>query len=127
MQQMVEVARALSLNAKILIMDEPTAALASKEIEALFTTIRHLKSKGVGIIYISHRLEEIFEIGDRVTVLRDGRNVGTRAVHELTRHTMIRMMVDGDLDDQITKVKAEPGEVVVKAAGVAGSNAQKGE
>lgn len=125
MQQMVEVARALSLDAKILIMDEPTAALASKEIEALFMTIRHLKNKGVGIIYISHRLEEIFEIGDRVTVLRDGRNVDTRAVRELTRHTMIRMMVDRDLDDQIPKVKAEFGEVVLKAEGVSVFNRLK--
>src|ERR671921_1410772 len=76
-QQMVEVAKALSLDARVLIMDEPTAALAEHEIRELFAAIRGLKAKGVSVVYISHRMEELFEIGDRVTVLRDGRSVGT--------------------------------------------------
>src|SRR6266487_1782092 len=80
-QQMVEVAKALSLDARILIMDEPTAALTEHEIEELFATIHTLKDKGVSIVYISHRMEELFEIGDRVTVLRDGRSVGTYDVN----------------------------------------------
>ena len=76
-QQMVEVAKALSQNARILIMDEPTSALTDVEIKELFNAIRQLKAEGVAVIYISHRLEELFEIGDRVTVLRDGKFVGT--------------------------------------------------
>ena len=74
-QQMVEIAKALSQNARILVMDEPTAALSDPEIERLFAIIRTLKRDGVAIVYISHRLQEIFEIGDRITVLRDGRKV----------------------------------------------------
>ena len=84
-QQMVEVAKALSLDARILIMDEPTAALTEHEIKELFATIRSLKKKGVAIVYISHRMEELFEIGDRVTVLRDGRSVGTYDVPAITK------------------------------------------
>ncbi|TVQ05365.1 MAG: sugar ABC transporter ATP-binding protein [Balneolaceae bacterium] len=114
MQQMVEVAKALSLKARILIMDEPTASLSNKEIESLFKTIMHLKQQGVAIVYISHRLVEIFEIGDRVTVLRDGKYIGTKPVSQLTREEMIKMMVNRDLDDQIPKVKAEIGEIVLQ-------------
>lgn len=114
MQQMVEVAKALSLKARILIMDEPTASLSNNEIESLFKTILHLKQQGVSIVYISHRLVEIFEIGDRVTVLRDGKYIATTPVEQLTRDDMIRMMVNRDLDDQIPKVKAEIGETVLK-------------
>ncbi len=114
MQQMVEVAKALSLKARILIMDEPTASLSNNEIESLFKTILHLKQQGVSIVYISHRLVEIFEIGDRVTVLRDGKYIATTPIEQLTRDDMIRMMVNRDLDDQIPKVKAIIGETVLK-------------
>ena len=114
MQQMVEVAKALSLKARILIMDEPTASLSNNEIESLFKTILHLKKQGVAIVYISHRLGEIFEIGDRVTVLRDGKYIATKPVNEITREDMIRMMVNRDLDDQIPKVKADIGETILK-------------
>lgn len=114
MQQMVEVAKALSMNATILIMDEPTAALSNHEIQQLFKIIKQLKDEGVAIIYISHRLEEIFEIGDRVTVLRDGRYVGTRLLSDLSRDEMVKMMVDRDLDDHIPKEKALFGDVVLK-------------
>ncbi|MDR8391727.1 sugar ABC transporter ATP-binding protein [Aliifodinibius sp. S!AR15-10] len=114
MQQMVEVAKALSLNARILIMDEPTAALSRHEIQQLFRIIRHLKKQGVAVIYISHRLEEIFEIGDRVTVLRDGKYIDTRPVKSISRDELVRLMVNRDLDEQIPKKKAKLGPVVLR-------------
>jgi ABC-type sugar transport system ATPase subunit len=92
-QQMVEVAKALSVQSRILIMDEPTAALTDREIEQLFATIRRLKQQGIGIIYISHRLQEVHQIGDRVTVLRDGKFIGTRQVNQVTVDQLIAMMV----------------------------------
>ncbi len=92
-QQMVEVAKALSVESKILIMDEPTAALTDREIEQLFATIRRLKGQGIGIIYISHRLQEVHQIGDRVTVLRDGKFIGTREVSPVGVDELITMMV----------------------------------
>ncbi|HHY46526.1 MAG TPA: sugar ABC transporter ATP-binding protein [Firmicutes bacterium] len=92
-QQLVEVAKALSLNARILIMDEPTATLSDQEIEQLFGIIHNLKSRGVGVIYISHRLQEVGQIGDRVTVLRDGRSVGTYNVADVDINTLIKLMV----------------------------------
>jgi ribose transport system ATP-binding protein len=113
-QQMVEVAKALSLQAKILIMDEPTSALTEREIQELFTTIRRLKEQGVSIIYISHRIEEIFRIGDRVTVLRDGKYVGTYAVAEVTKPFLIRQMVNRELKEQFPKAKAQVGEEVLR-------------
>lgn len=122
MQQMVEVAKALSLNARILIMDEPTASLSDNEIEALFKTIRNLQNEGVAIIYISHRLEEIFKIGNRVTVLRDGKYIDNRSVSELTRDEMVKMMVNRDLDDHIPKIKAEIGDVVLEVEDVSVKN-----
>ena len=92
-QQMIEIAKAVSYNLKVLVLDEPTAALTDAEIEDLFTIMRDLASKGVGMIYISHRLDEIGEISDRVTVLRDGELVGTKNTSELTKEEMINMMV----------------------------------
>ncbi len=88
-QQMVEVAKALSQEARILIMDEPTSALTEREIKQLFATIRRLKQKGVAIIYISHRLEELFEIGDRVTVLRDGKYIGTKNIADVEKKYLV--------------------------------------
>jgi ribose transport system ATP-binding protein len=113
-QQMVEVAKALSLDAKILIMDEPTSALTEHEIKELFLTIRRLKEKGVSIIYISHRLEELFEIGDRVTVLRDGKHIGTHQIADITRDELIRMMVNRELKEQFPKQKTKLGEEVLR-------------
>jgi ribose transport system ATP-binding protein len=113
-QQMIEVARALSWSAKILIMDEPTSALTDREISQLFVTIRRLKEKGVAIIYISHRLEELFEIGDRVTVLRDGKYVGTRDVAEVGTGELIQMMVERPLTEQYPKQFAAYGEEVLR-------------
>ena len=108
-QQMVEVAKALSLNAKILIMDEPTSALTEKEIEELFRIIKKLKEQGVSIIYISHRLDELFQIGDSVTILRDGKLIATKLISETTHHELIKMMVNRELKDQFPRVKPEIG------------------
>ena len=117
-QQMVEVAKALSLDARILIMDEPTAALTEHEIVELFATIRRLKDKGVSIVYISHRLEELFEIGDRVTVLRDGRSVGTYDVREMSKAELIRLMVNRELTELFPKEKAPMGPEVLRVEGL---------
>jgi len=99
-QQMVEVAKALSIDAQILVMDEPTSALTEKEIERLFAVIRALRARGVAIIYISHRMEELFQIGDRITVLRDGKYVATRQLSEINLPELIRMMVGRALTEQ---------------------------
>lgn len=117
-QQMVEVAKALSLDARILIMDEPTAALTEHEIKELFATIRKLKEKGVSIVYISHRMEELFEIGDRVTVLRDGRTVGTYDVRGMNKAELIRLMVNRELTELFPKEKAERGAEVLRVEGL---------
>src|SRR6267142_1496863 len=117
-QQMVEVAKALSLESRILIMDEPTAALTEHEIKELFATIRSLRDKGVSIVYISHRMEELFEIGDRVTVLRDGRSVGTYDVSGMTKSELIRLMVNRELTDLFPKEKATRGPEVVRVEGL---------
>ena len=117
-KQMVEVAKALSLDAKILIMDEPTSALTDQEIETLFMTIRELKARGVSIIYISHRLEELFEIGDRVTVLRDGKCMGTHAIDEIDTQTLIRMMVNRELKEQFPKVRLKRGDEILRIEGL---------
>ncbi len=113
-QQMVEVAKALSLNAKILIMDEPTSALTEKEIVELFKTINRLKKNGTSIIYISHRLEELFEIGDRVTVLRDGKYVGTHNIRNTTKDELIHKMVNRELTEQFPKRQGERGEEILR-------------
>jgi ribose transport system ATP-binding protein len=113
-QQMVEVAKALSLDARVLIMDEPTSALTGQEIDELFAAIRRLKARGVAIVYISHRMEELFAIGDRVTVLRDGRHVGTRRIGETTMTELVRMMVGRDLKDHYPKQRAIVGEEVLR-------------
>ena len=117
-QQMVEIAKALSLEARVLIMDEPTSALTTQEIKELFTAIRRLKALGVAIVYISHRMEEIFAIGDRVTVLRDGRHVGTRALGETTMTELVRLMVGRELADHFPQQRVAAGEEVLRVAGL---------
>ena len=92
-QQMVEIAKALSFNSQVLIMDEPTAALTETEIEELFRIIRQLRDRGVGIVYISHRLEELKQISDRITVMRDGRYIDTVQTKDVTIDQIISMMV----------------------------------
>jgi ribose transport system ATP-binding protein len=113
-QQMVEVAKALSLEARVLIMDEPTSALTAQEIEQLFATIRRLKAQQVAIVYISHRMEELAAIGDRVTVLRDGRHVGTSRVQDTTLASLVRLMVGRELSDQFPSRSAAVGEEALR-------------
>lgn len=102
-QQMVEIARVVSRNTKILILDEPTAVLTSREVEKLFEIITRLKKQGIAIIYISHRLEEIFRMGDRVTVLRDGKLVGAELVKDIDTDKLISMMVGRSLENQFPR------------------------
>lgn len=97
-QQLVEIAKALTQDVKVLIMDEPTAALTSEEVKTLFALIRQLKSKGVSVLYISHKFEEIFEISDRVTVLRDGQYIATHAIQDLNHDKLVRLMVGRELE-----------------------------
>jgi ribose transport system ATP-binding protein len=99
-QQMVEVARALSDNARILVMDEPTSALSQREVEQLFATIARVISNGVAVIYISHRMEEVFRIGHRVTVLRDGSHVATRGIEEVPAAELVRLMANREVSEQ---------------------------
>jgi ribose transport system ATP-binding protein len=113
-RQMVEVAKAISLDAKILILDEPTSALTSKEIKELFARIRTLKAAGVSMVYISHRMEELFEIGDRVTVLRDGRNAGSFRISEVSKADLIKAMVNRELSDQIHRTPVKPGDELLR-------------
>jgi ribose transport system ATP-binding protein len=117
-QQTVEIAKALSLDAKLIVMDEPTAALTSREIARLFDIIRGLKARGVAIVYISHRLDEVKILGDRATVLRDGTFVATVAVASTGIDDMIRLMVGRDLKDKFPKVAVEPGEELLRVEGL---------
>ena len=117
-QQLVEIARALGADARILIMDEPTASLTDLEVDRLFRVVRDLKSHGVGIIYISHRLEELPQVADRVTALRDGSLVGTRAMGEVNRGELIRMMVGRELSAVFPKVEVPRGDVVLEVKGL---------
>ena len=110
-QQIVEIAKALAQDARIIVMDEPTAALTPREVECLLTVVRELRSQGIGIIYISHRLDEIDAIADRVTVLRDGAHVATRAKEDLERHEMIELMVGRSLDKEFPFHECQPGDV----------------
>lgn len=113
-QQMVEIAKALSLNARVLILDEPTSALSEREKAKLFSLIRRLKAQGVAVVYISHRMEEVFEVSDRITVLRDGEHVGTVATSQATRDELIRMMVGRTLKTFFAEdERTTPGEAVV--------------
>ncbi len=113
-QQMVEIARALSVDARILIMDEPTSSLTLNEVEDLFRIVHQLRAEGTAIIYISHRLEDLFELADRVTVLRDGAYVDTRGMVDVTREDLIRMMVGRTVDNLFPKLDVEAGEVVLE-------------
>jgi ribose transport system ATP-binding protein len=109
-KQMVELAKSLSINSRVLIMDEPTAPLTSREIKTLFDTIRMLRSRGVSIIYISHRLEEVMEVCDRATIMRDGRNVTVLNVAETNLDEIIRYMVGRELKEKFPKIHPDIGE-----------------
>lgn len=113
-RQRVEIAKALSMNARVLIMDEPTAAITEADVERLFSIIALLKERDVGIIYISHRLHEVFEIGDRVTVLRDGKYIDTKPVADTTEDELIRMMVGRTIENLFPKMDAEIGQTVLE-------------
>ena len=118
-QQTVEIAKALSFDARVLVMDEPTAALSATEAEILFGRVRALRERGLAIIYISHRLKEVFELADRITVLKDGTKVGTVASGEVGPRELVRMMVGRDLDHYYPP-RAEPsdiGEVRLRVSG----------
>ncbi len=117
-QQLVEIARVLAQNVRILVMDEPSAALTPQEVERLFALIRELKSQGIGIIYISHRLEEIFEIADTVTVLRDGQHVADCDVSNLTRRQLIEMMVGRVFDREFQRTRVATGSVSLQVEGL---------
>jgi rhamnose transport system ATP-binding protein len=117
-QQMVEIARALSVHARILIMDEPTSSLTLAEVADLFRIVRQLREAGTAIAFISHRLEDLFELADRVTVLRDGQYVGTRSMAGVTTEELIRMMVGRTLADLFPKQEIEAGEVALQVDGL---------
>jgi ribose transport system ATP-binding protein len=118
-QQMVEIAKAVSQNARIIVMDEPTAALSDRESELLFALIRELKADGVAIIYISHRMAEVFALGDRITVLRDGRRVGEADPATATANELVRMMVGRSVDISYPRQFAEsPGKVLLEVKGL---------
>src|SRR2546425_12025104 len=113
-QQLVEIARALLRDARVIIMDEPTGPLAQPDVERLFSLIRQLRSRGVGIVYISHRLEEIFAVADRVTVLRDGRRIITAPVAHTSRDALIHDMVGRTLDALYPKTAVTAGTPVLE-------------
>jgi ribose transport system ATP-binding protein len=117
-QQMVEIAKALSLDAKLLIMDEPTSALTDTEINQLFTLIRRLKERGVSVVFISHHLDEVFQICDRGTVLRDGEYIDTVDLSQATEDDIIRLMVGRTLDQQYPKMPSQRGEEALRVEGL---------
>jgi ribose transport system ATP-binding protein len=117
-QQRVEIAKALAIEAKVLILDEPTATLAEKEIEGLFEVIQDLASRGIAILYISHRLDEIFRIADRVTVMRDGKVVDTVPTSELDEEKLVRLMVGREVGNLYPKPESEIGEVILRVSGI---------
>jgi ribose transport system ATP-binding protein len=124
-QQAVEIAKALSLDARILVMDEPTSVLTHHEAENLFRLIADLKARGIGIIYVSHRMDEIFRLADRVTVLRDGRYVDTQPIKELSRGKLIEMMVGRKLENEFPKQRLTIGPERLAAKGLRRRSAVK--
>ena len=117
-RQLLEIAKALSSSARLLIMDEPTAALSPNEVDNLFATVRRLRDRGVAVLYISHRLEEVAALADVVTVIRDGQHIATRPASELSQAEIIRLMVGRSLDQLFPKEEAELGDVVFRAEGL---------
>lgn len=119
-RQMVEIAKAVSYNAKILVLDEPTSSLTQSEVEHLFAIIQQLKAKGVGIIYISHKMDEILRISDDVTIMRDGHWIATRPARELDTNEIIRLMVNRDLAQRFPEKKNVPGDVLLDVKDLSG-------
>lgn len=124
-QQMVEIAKVLSFESKVIIMDEPTDALTDTETESLFRVIRELRSQGRGIVYISHRMKEIFEICDDVTVFRDGQFVAEREVSSLSEDSLIEMMVGRKLEEQYPHIDKQPGKVRLQVDNVSGPGVEE--
>jgi ribose transport system ATP-binding protein/inositol transport system ATP-binding protein len=121
-QQMVEIAKAFSLNAKILVMDEPTSSLTEKEVVQLFGTIKILKTEGVGIIFISHKLNELFEITDRITVIRDGKYVGTVNTGDIDTNSLIHMMVGRNLEQYYARTEHPIGDTILNVKNLTRKN-----
>src|SRR5437660_4479358 len=117
-QQLVEIAKALSQDARILVLDEPTAALTDAEVETLFAILNRLRSRGVAMIYISHKLDEVFRISDRITVLRDGRTIDTSAARETDESNVIAKMVGREVDQIFPEPNHHWGEVVFEVRDV---------
>jgi ABC-type sugar transport system ATPase subunit len=113
-QQMVEIVKAISFKSRVIVMDEPTSSIMSRDVEALFNSIRSLKRRGIGIIYISHRMSELQEIADRVTILRDGKWVGTKNVAETTNDELIALMVGRSMTGYFTRTFNTTGDIVLK-------------
>jgi erythritol transport system ATP-binding protein len=125
-QQLVEIARAVSLDTRILIMDEPTSALSAAEVDVLFRVIADLKARGVAIVYISHRLEELMRIGDYITVLKDGQITGHAMVKDIDTRWIVRSMIGSDAKDFAKQLDHEPGEEVFRAEDICLPRAQGG-
>ena len=125
-KQMVEIAKALTYDAKVLIFDEPTAALTNKEVRALFRTIARLKEQGMSMLYISHRMEEIFEIADRVTVIRDGSYVNTAPIGDVTEQQLISWMVGREMNDMYPKAEVTIGETILQVSNLCRSGEKDG-
>lgn len=119
-KQMVEIAKAVSYNSMLIIMDEPTSSISDSEVEKLFKIIRSLKAQGIAIIYISHKMAEIFQIADDITVLRDGKYIDTKAAAELTNEDLIRMMVGRELKDLYSKKEIKAGDVILEVKNLSG-------
>ena len=120
-QQLVEIAKALNRKTRILIMDEPSALLGEKDLENLFRVVRSLQAQGIGIVYISHRLREIFTLADEVTILKDGRYISTQRVADVTMDDLVKLMIGRDLKDVYPKRTVEHGEVLLEVSGLSQS------
>jgi ABC-type sugar transport system ATPase subunit len=119
-QQLVEIARAIATDARVLVMDEPTAALTPREVDSLFAILRELAGRGIGVVFISHRLDEVFEIAGRVTVMRDGETIGSWPVAALSKNELIEHMVGRPLEKEFPKVAAALGDVCFEVRGLSG-------
>lgn len=124
-QQMVEIVRAVSFGARIIVMDEPTSSLSNKEVDKLFDTVRNLKKQGIGIIYISHRMSELDEIADRVTILRDGKYIATVKAKDTTREQLVSLMVGRELSGYYTKTDTVRDEVILEVKDLSDGNMVK--
>ena len=118
MQQMVEIAKALSFDTQLIVMDEPTSALSQHEIDTLFDRIQRIREQGKSVIFITHKLDEVFYLADRVTVLRDGSSVGTKDIHELTKDKLVRMMVDRDIRVGTLHAQRKPGKKILEVQNI---------